>query len=189
MSDGPHRSLPMSRGWKQLARRAANKAFSPVEVRDALPAALQQDWRGEVPERLCKLVQNVLNDNQGSLFEDQRVHGLEALRRETAGRTLGKAYLDYAIQAVMHGLGGKDAIAQAAANAIGDRAARGARQVEEHYLRKSTHARASHVRERIESGVIQSDFAAIAGRLVGIDTSDQPLAPVKNTALDDGVRL
>ena len=57
MSDGPHRSLPMSRGWKQLARRAANKAFSPVEVCDALPAALHQDWRTEVPKRLCRLIQ------------------------------------------------------------------------------------------------------------------------------------
>ena len=84
---------------------------------------------------------------------------------------------------------GEDAMKIAAANAIADRAARGVRQVEEHYYRKSTHARASHVRERIESGVSQSDFTALAGRFLGIDTNLQPLVPAKKTGLDDGVRL
>ena len=189
MSDGPHRSLPMSPGWKRLARRAANKAFSPEEVCDALPAALQLDWRTEVPKKLCRLISDILKDSQCSLFDDQRVRNLEALRRETAGSNLGNSFLDYAIQAVMQERNGEDAIKIAAANAIADRSARGARQVEEHYYRESTHARASHVRERIESGVSQSDFAAIAGRLVGIDASKRPLAPAKKTGLEDGVQF
>ena len=47
MSDGPHRSLKMPRGWKKLAEHADKKAYAPEEVRDALPDALEQDWRAE----------------------------------------------------------------------------------------------------------------------------------------------
>ena len=189
MSDGPHRSLKMPRGWKQLAKRAANKAFAPEEVRDALPAALEQDWRGEVPERFCGHVRNILRDNQSSLFGDQRTERLEALREETAGYALGNAFLDYAIQAAAQGRSGDEALREAAGNTLSDRATRGARQVEEHYRRESSQGRAAHVRERIESGVIQSDIAGIAGRLVGIDKSEQARGPTKQTGLNDGVQL
>ena len=53
MSDGPYRSLKMPRGWKKLAERADKKAYAPEEVRDALPDALEQDWRAEVPDGVC----------------------------------------------------------------------------------------------------------------------------------------
>jgi hypothetical protein len=43
MSDGPHRSLPMRRHWKDLAERAAKAAFSPDQVCEALPLALKCD--------------------------------------------------------------------------------------------------------------------------------------------------
>ena len=157
-------------------------------MRDALPAALEQDWRAEVPEKLCRQVRRILGDKQSSLFGDQRADRLEALRREIAGFSLGNAFLDYAVQTAAQGRCSEEAIRQAAANAIADRATRGARQVEEHYCRESTQARAGHVRERIESGASRSDIAEIAGRLVGIDKSEEPLAPAKQTGLDDGVQ-
>lgn len=188
MSDGPHRSLTMPRGWKKLAERADNKAYAPEEVRDALPEALEQDWRAEVPDSVCRRVRDILGDNQSSLFGDQRAERLEALRGETAGYALGNALLDYAIEAAARGRGGDDALREAAVKALTDRAARGARQVEEHYCRESTLHRAAHVRERIESGVTQSDIDGIAGRLVGTDKSEKP-RPAKQTGLDDGVQL
>ena len=189
MSDGPHRSLKMPRGWKKLAERADKKAYAPEEVRDALPAALEQDWRAEVPDSLCRQVRNILGDSQSSLFGDQRAERLEALRRETAGYNLGNAFLDYAIQAAERGGTGDEALKEATGKALSDRAARGARQVEEHYCRESTQRRAARVRERIESGVTQSDMAGIAGRVVGTDGTGGPRRPVKQTGIDDGVRL
>lgn len=188
MSDGPHRSLKMPRGWKKLAERADNKAYAPEEVRDALPEALEHDWRAEVPDSVCSRVRDILGDSQSSLFGDQRAEWLEALRGETAGYALGNALLDYAIHAAVRGRCGDEALREAAGNALTDRAARGARQVEEHYCRESTLHRAAHVRERIETGVTQSDIGRIAGRLVGTDKS-QSSRPAKQTGLDDGVRL
>lgn len=188
MSDGPHRSLKMPRGWKKLAERADNKAYAPEEVRDALPEALEQDWRAEVPDSICRRVRDILGDNQSSLFGDQRAERLEALRGETAGYALGNALLDYAMEAAARGHGGDGALREAASKTLTDRAARGARQVEEHYCREATLHRAAHVRERIETGLTQSDIDGIAGRLVGTDKSERP-RPAKQTGLDDGVQL
>lgn len=188
MSDGPHRSLNMTRGWKRLAERADNRAYAPEEVRDALPEALEQDWRAEVPDSFCRRVRDILSDSQSSLFGDQRTGQLEALRTETAGYPLGNTLLDYAIETAARGKIGDKALREAAGKALLDRAARGARQVEEHYWRESTHRRAAHVRERIEAGVTQSDIDGIARRLVSTDKSERP-RQAKQTGLDDGVQL
>ena len=188
MSDGPHRSLPMPPGWKRLAERADNKAYSPEEVRDALPAALRQDWRAEVPDSVINKVRDIL-DSQNSLFGDQRAERLEALREEIAGYNLANTFLDYAIQEVGRGRSGPEALKEAASAALSDRAARGVRQVEEHYWRESTQGRVAHVRERIETGVTQSDMAAIAGRLVGIDDGRGLQRLAKQTGIDEGVKI
>ena len=189
MSDGPHRSLNMPRGWKKLAERADNRAYAPEEVRDALPTALEQDWRAEVPDTLCRQVREILGDSQSSLLGDDRAERLEALRRQTAGYPLGDALLDYAIQAAERGRTGDEAFREAAGNALCDRAASGARQVEEHYCRESTQRRAAHVRARIEAGVTQCDMAGIVGRAVGTDRTGGPRQPAKRTGIDEGVRL
>ena len=190
MTDGPHRSLSMPRGWKRLAERADRSAYAPEEVRDALPEALIQDWRAEVPDGLFRQVQVILGDGQVSMFIEHRSERLEALRGETAGYPLASVLLDYAILVAERGRHGDEALTAAAAMTLSDRAARGARQVEEHFQRESTLARATHVRERIETGVADSDMAAIAARFVGIDDGrGESVRPVKQTGLDDGVQL
>lgn len=189
MSDGPHRSLNMPRGWKKLAERADNRAYAPEEVRDALPTALEQDWRAEVPDSLRRQVREILGDSQDSLLDDGRAERLEALRRQSAGHALGNTFLDYAIQAAERGLAGDEALREAVGNALSDRAASAARQVEEHYCRESTQRRAAHVRARIEAGVTQCDLAGIVGRVVGTDRTGGPRGPAKRTGIDEGVRL
>ena len=111
MSDGPHRSLKMRRGWKRFAERADKAAFAPEEVCDAIPAALEQDWRKEVPPSLPRQIREILQDNQSSLFEDQRIEKLEVLRSKTAGYPLAGAFLDCAIQAAAKGKAGDEALA------------------------------------------------------------------------------
>lgn len=53
MSDGPHRSLPMRKHWKDLAERADKAAYSATDVAEALPVALQKEFR-EAPFELLK---------------------------------------------------------------------------------------------------------------------------------------
>ena len=189
VSDGPHRSLPMTRGWKRLAERADSRAYEPEEIGDALPAALAQDWNAEVPAGLLAEIRKVVGDRQKSLLGDDRLDRLEALRTLAAGRALSGVLLDCAMQAVVDGHCGDDAIKKATANALGDRAARRSRQVEEHYLRKSSGRRAVHVRHRIEDGVNRADVAAIAGQLLGFSSAKGNTRPKLKSGLDQGVSL
>lgn len=42
MSDGPHRSLRMKRGWQRVAERADNGAFGVDEISNAVIPALER---------------------------------------------------------------------------------------------------------------------------------------------------
>ena len=44
MSEGPHRNLPMSPGWKRFAARVCNEAFNHEEVPDALVGGAGTGW-------------------------------------------------------------------------------------------------------------------------------------------------
>ena len=78
---------------------------------------------------------------------------------------------------------------EAACNALSDRAANGARQVEEHYCRKATQPRAAHVRRRIEAGIRECDMAGIVGSVIGTDRAGRSRRPARLTGIEEGVRL
>ena len=189
MSDGPHRSLPMRPGWKKLAECADNEAFSTEEVCDRLRVALEKDWRKEMPEALVCKFREILSDSQTNFFYNQTADRLKLLWGEAAGYPIRGLFLDYMIWAVEQGYSGDFALKRAAFETLSGLATRGARQVEEHYCRKSTSNRAVDVRKRIESGIERSDIMIIARRLVGGDKSELSRKPVKQMGLDDGVQL
>ena len=189
MSDGPHRSLNMRKGWKRLSEQADNKAFAPEEVQLALPHALERDWHAEIPQRLCQKIRAILNDSQSSYVPDLKVERLEALRDGTVVHPFSNVFLDCAVHEVTRGRTGEEAVRAAAVGALLDRATRGARQVEEHYRRKSASNRALNVRERIEDGISRSDFSTLAAQLTSTGSAERLLATDKRTGLDDGVRI
>ena len=189
MSDGPHRSLNMRRGWKRLAESAANIAFDDRETRDALAEALRRDWVDEVPENFLGHVRDALDDHQGSLFGTSVTDKLEALRGEAAGRPLAGAVLDFAAQAADQGLRGEEALAKAAADALRERAASGRRQVEEHWLRASRAGSAEAVTNRIDGAIASSDMNDIARCCIGRTDGRASQAPRRKTGIDDGVSL
>jgi hypothetical protein len=189
MSDGPHKSLNMPRSWKKLAERADKRSYAAEEVREALPSALMRDWRAEVSESFCRQVQTILCDTQSSLFDDQKITKLEALRIQTAGYPLGNVFLDYAVRSAHKNGSANDALMEAVCNTLKDRALRGARQIEEHYRRESTDNRAIRVRQRIEQGIEASNIVLIANRLITTEKSGAQLRVKKRTGLDDGVQL
>jgi|SRR5579863_6114023 hypothetical protein len=187
MSDGPHRSLPMRRGWKRVAENADNKAFSAAEVREAIVPALEEDCREISPEFLRGL-RRVSIEEAGSLFKSDTTPSLEGLR-SLASIGLARVVLDYAIKHASNGQAAKDIAQNAMTDALVDHAARGMWQVEEHYCRKSTAPRANQVRERIEEAIGGADIGGLAKRILKPDSNgDAPQAP-KRDGLDDGVEL
>ena len=189
MSDGPHRSLGMRRGWKRLSERADNSSFSPEEVRECLPRALAEDCRAENLQDLCRRVRTILTNPQISFFSDQKIGQLEALKSDPAVHPLGGVFLESVILESARGRTGEDAINNAIQGSLRDRATRGVRQVEEHYLRKSTSNKARNVRGRLEAAVAGSDFATIAAGIVGTYKSDRLGTPATRDGLDDGVQF
>lgn len=189
MSDGPHRSLSMRPGWKKVAEFAANPASAPEDINRHVIPALDQDWRTDVSDTLAGGICDVLRGQQDSLFGDQKIMQLEALRPMTAGHEFGRVLIDCAIQVASEGKLGPDAASEATARALGVWAARCARQVEEHYCRKSNLLRARNVRSRIEEGIHGASLGGLARQLLKLDPGPAQHAPSKQSELDDGVRL
>lgn len=186
MSDGPHRSLPMPPGWKRFAERAYKPAFSVEEIREALPAALERDWQEENMPGFVAELRELLFGSQPDFFCDQAVK-LEGLRKAADGSPFRCAFMDYAIQVATKGHSGGEGCIEAVRQALSDRVARGARQVEEHYYRQERENNVVDVRRRVENAIAGLDVAAVARRLCGIDRNEQARRLTKRTALDDGV--
>jgi hypothetical protein len=188
MSDGPHRSLPMRRGWKRVAEWADNQAFESEQVCHAIIPALEEDWRGEVGEEFIGGLRRACVDQESLLFKRDALPALEALR-DIAGSGIGRVALDYAIRAAATGSTGLDIAESAMKDALKDRAARCLRQVEEHYCRESSMTRGNTVRGRIERAINSADIGGAARRLFSPETKNAAAQSLKREGLDDGVKL
>jgi len=191
MSDGPHRSLPMRRAWKELAKRADKRTYDATEVQEALRHALASDWKNEVSPALISALKDVFSGRDNSLgFGKIALDQLEAAKPLAAGSVFGTNAVSWCIRAVKEGRVDKAAFYEAIGSAIRERGFAASRQVEEHYLRKSTENRAANVRQRIEKGGAMSDFKGMARRFLKIDgSSNGSPAKKQHDGLDDGVRF
>jgi hypothetical protein len=184
MSDGPHRSLPMRKGWKKLAERGDGKLHTAEQVRDAVPLALADDWREERLDDFIKHAKGVLlSRDLFKLTKDETVDVLKEL--PGSGYTMRRIFVDTLIQAVEDGHAGEQALVKGVADALAIRSSAGARQVEEHYLRVSNERRAVDVRTRIEEGASRSDFDTMARQFCKLEKASPPN---KYDGLDEGVQ-
>jgi hypothetical protein len=188
MSDGPHRSLPMRRPWKTVAECADTPAFEVDEIREVILPALEQDCRREMRRAFLDDLCRACSDQEGSLFKSDVRPSLEALRRD-AGSGMERLVLDHAMQVASNGNTGLDIAEKGMTQALKDRGTRGTRQVEEHYLRKSTEWRAHNVRGRMEQALNGADMASVARRVLQGKEQKDAARPRKRQGLDDGVKL
>jgi hypothetical protein len=179
----------MRRGWKRVAERGDKHAFTSEEVSNEIILALEQDCRVDLRPRFLDGLCGLFREQESSLFKDRLGSQLEQLRG-IAGAGIGPLLLDYAIQCSERGETGLDGAVKAVTAALIDRAARGARQVEEHYYRKSTEQRALNVRARIEKAIgnVTSAMEGLARRMLKVDAGPSVRVP-KNQGLDEGVKF
>lgn len=186
MSDGPHKTLPMKRAWKRVAERADNRAFSVEQVTAAIAPALEQDCRADIDPQFIRDIRAALDDSNGYLFKVDVKSLMDRFRSEAASG-MDRAILDNVCAISSEDAAGIDILLKAVEGVVGDRAARNARQVEEHYLRRSSTSRAGHVRDKLEEAIANTNIGEIAARVLnGTQTSH---APLKQSRLDDGVEL
>jgi len=189
MSDGPHKSLNMRRGWKHVAECGDNVAFTTEEIGRAIIPALEQDCHTEIAPGFLDSIRTVFEEQESTLFKNQLTPKLEAMR-DTAGPGMGRLILEHAIQINEGGGNRVDDLVKATQNALTDRGARGARQVEEHYLRRSTAPRAQKVRSRIEEGIERAELISLARRILKLESRGSAASrTIKQKGIDDGVKI
>ena len=186
MSDGPHRSLPMRPGWKKGAEYADNENFAREQVRDAVEAAVEKDWRKHISPALVSKIREVLGGT--TLFSEDTSRSVEDLRQMVSGCAMGNTLLDHLACAIDGGMTGDAALREAVVNTSVDQSARCARQVEEHYLRKSTIENSQDVRQRIEEAIQSTGFDSLADRIVEPVSRHVPTVEKKD-GVDDGVQI
>lgn len=187
MSDGPHRSLPMRRHWRDLAERAAKAAYSADEVCKALPSTLKNDLR-EAP---LEAVHDILGGGkQASLFQNEQIEQLEAIRKICRGSVVSNILIDCAVEAVGDGLTGDSAFLAALANTCEDHARGQFRSVEEHYQREASQHSARYVRDRLDAARRQCDFKTVASEIASsAKPPRESLRMPRHTGVDDGPAL
>lgn len=188
MSDGPHRSLPMKPAWKLVAERADKDAYAIEDVSAAIVPILERDCRAEIDQAFLRDLRAMLGDPNGSLFK------LDVKPLVDDLRTNATSGMDRAIVANVSAISqqdvvGIDILLQAVEAAVGDRFACTARQMEEHYLRKSHEPRASHLRDRLEEGIAITNMGQIAARILHPEHSRPRQVRSKQSGIDDGVKL
>jgi hypothetical protein len=186
MSDGPHRSLPMRRHWKNLAERAAKAAYSADEVCEALPMALERDLR-EAP---LAAIRDILSGDQGSFFANDEIERLEAVRQASTRSAACNVVIDCAIQAVSGGLTGDAAFRATLEDACEAQVRSQFRSVEEHYYREASAGSAGYVRDRLDAARQQCDFKTIASSFMSGSKPRRGAAHLpRHTGLDEGPSL
>eukprot|EP01041_Mallomonas_annulata_P025924 gene25924-47092_t len=138
MSDGPYRSLPMSRGWKRLAQYAENENFGSAETCAAANSALDGTWRKEVPAVVVNELREVFFEPASDLFNDERFKRIQETGDEAAGYGLARQLTAHASSVLTEGLSGEVGFLEAIKRAVWDYAARARRQMEEHYCRTAS---------------------------------------------------
>jgi hypothetical protein len=186
MSDGPHKSLPMRRPWRDLSERAAKAAFSPDQVGEALPRALKREFT-DAP---IKAVRDILGGGpQSSLFPSERLQQLEALRSSTYGSAAANSLIDCAIDVVREGRTGEAATTAAIANALDEQTRSAFRSVEEHYQRKAGSRDATFVRNRLNAAREGCDYGSLAAELASDSSPRAGRALPKKSDVDEGPAL
>jgi hypothetical protein len=178
----------MRRGWKRVAECADNQAFESEEVGNAIISALEQDCRGEMSPEFISNLHTACRGQEGFLFKKDLGPQLEALRG-AAGPGIERVVLDLAVEISASGTAGSDVPLKAMTDALTDHMARCARQVEEHYCRKSIEPRANRVRARIEQAVDRAAIEGLARQILTAESGRSGRPPLKREGLDDGVRL
>ena len=186
MSDGPHRSLPMRPAWRRVAHWADRPAFEAEQVSEALAQAVEQDCRQELrPEFLADLRRVI---EEPSLFREDISARVAALS-PNAGAGIERAVMDRLSFLTESEAASFTTLQAAVASAAQDCANRRARQIEEHFLRRTSSSRARDMRSRLQAANDVTSFASMADRSLGVDPRHRPASPTRHTGLDDGVKL
>jgi hypothetical protein len=175
----------MKRNWQNVAERADKRVFGVEEISDALIPALAGDCRDEMTPKFIDSLRGVFEEREQMLFKDNIKDRLESLRHE-AGTGIGRRVIENVVRLSDSESADVFTLANAMEAALGERLARCSRQVEEHYLRKSTAPRANNVRGRLEQASAGAGLNSLARQILKLDNNRPARSTPKRDGLDEG---
>lgn len=195
MSDGPYKSLPMSKSWKDVAERAHKASFSDEEREQSMCVALRKDVLRNVGQDYINAIGNILVDQQqGNLLADQAATEIDNITSQFSQSPL-RDTMSANIQAALHsGKSGEDALVEGINLTLQDYGRGCARQVEEHYKRDartySEREKTVSVREIMARTLSSPAVGNLGQEIVGFVRGDAlQTRLVKSSGLEDGPRF
>lgn len=189
MSDGPHRSLPLRKPWKELAKRGDQSVYSDEQVAEAAADALASDFRSEVKWQLLDALKSIFTGRNNSLgIQEIALQELEEAKTLAAASVFGMSAINWSITLINEGRFGLDAFFDAIGLAAKQRGDANIRQVQEHYVRDSNPRRAANVGKRLQSAFSGFSERKLGSMLTALESAGARRSR-KKIDLDEGVRL
>lgn len=189
MSDGPFRSLPMRKAWKELAKRGDQDTYDSEQVAEAATIALATDFKMEVSPYLAQQLKSIFDGRDNSLMiPDIALRQLEETNLLAAGSVFGRNAVLCSIELISEGKFGLDAFHQAIGLAAKMRGLANALSVKEHFLRESNQQRAEHVNKRLSTAICGLSETQLGLRLSNFEVAEAR-RPRKLTGIEAGVPL
>ena len=189
MSDGPHRSLPMRKSWKELAKRADQSTYDAEQIAEAAAGALASDFKNEVKWSLIDALKSIFTGRDNSLgLREIALQELDDAKALAAGSVFGMNAIGWSIDLISDGRFGLDAFYDAIGLAAKDRGFANVRSVEEHYLRESNQRRSDNVSKRLNAAISSLSEGRLGSMLVASESSGTQRLK-KKIHLDEGVPL
>lgn len=189
MSDGPHRSLPMRKPWKELAKRGDQSTYDSEQVAEAATSALASDFKNEVSWSLINALKSIFAGLDNSLMLSEiAIQQLCDLRPLAAGSVFGSNAVEWSIQLINEGCFEPNAVYDAIGLAAKARGFANTRSIQEHVLRETNQHRANGVATRLNNAINGLSEKSLGALLLERQpTRSRRLK--KSTSLDEGVPL
>lgn len=187
MTDGPHKSLPMNRAWKRVAKNLANPNASHAEVSDLVCEALLTSERRTCIDRIRKIL---APEAQGSLLLGDSatlLAGLGALNSAPPS-SFARNVMDYCAARLQAGRDNFEVLRGAVAYALRSETESHFRGIAEHWLREAPKA-ARAMRLRCAETDSSMDYRVVSDLALSLGRSARPVAARRKTELSDGVPL
>jgi hypothetical protein len=156
------------------------------EVGEALVPALKREF-AEAP---VENVRDALGGGKNtSLFQEERIAQLEALRHKYPGSAAAKTLIDCAVEVAAGGMMGEAAVSAAIESALESYTRDCFRSVEEHYQRETSASSANFIRNRLHTTRRACDYKAVAADLQSGKETARPAPVRKRSGVNEGPPL
>ncbi|MEO1039523.1 MAG: hypothetical protein AAFX09_08250 [Pseudomonadota bacterium] len=190
MTDGPYRTLPLKKPWRDSAEALTLNAFSSSEAQDRIEHAVVRTFRDDgCPGLVEDLKRAFLGDERGPLLIQETPEQLIARLSSTHPFSdLNSRLIRNAAAALERGESGLPALRGVVESSARETAESAYADMADHYQTHATSGERSRLASGIEQARNELGYQAVTDRI--LDRGASPVAtPPKREGLDDGVAL